>query len=166
MLQRYLIILFLFILPLSSADKKVSFYLDTLHTTHYLLDEPGQNEGWGANVYGLEFPVSQNIDERMILGSTINSQFNRCFIIGMHDDLYTNENLTFEASYMYVGEFFFDEFSQCDDDGIYSEVKKAVSIGFVPVLYYGLEYNIYETVGLEIGWILPGILVLGVQVHY
>ncbi len=166
MLYKYLILLFLLFLPLISADKKVSFHLDTLYTKHYLLKEDGQNEGFDADVYSIEFALTDSIDERMIIGSNINSQFNKCFIVGIHDDLYEKDNLTFEASYMYAGEFFFEDFENCGDDGIYSEVKQALSIGFVPILYYGLEYNIYETVGLELGWILPGILVFGVQVHY
>ena len=166
MLQKYLIFLFLILLPLNSSDKKVSFHLDTVHTTHYLLDEEGQNEGMGADVYAIEFALTPNIDERMIIGSTINSQFNRCFILGIHDDIYTNNNLTFEASYMYVGEFFFDTFEHCGDDGIYNEIKDVTFLGFVPAIYYGLEYNIYDTIGLEIGVVLPGILVLGIQIHY
>lgn len=94
-----------------------------------------------------------------IMGTFLNSYKDRCILIGLdrkwHD---FNSKLSFHGIYAYAGEFFLNQFDNCQNNGIYNTFEERTGIGFAPYLYHGIRYDITKIASLEFGFIFPKVL--------
>jgi hypothetical protein len=95
----------------------------------------------------------------------MNNSFNdRCLAAGVRKDWANlGDGLVFKGIYGYVGEFFFDAFSDCGDHGSYHDFKKVTGVGFSPYIYHGFQYNFTSYFGMDVGLIIPSVFVITVQ---
>jgi len=114
----------------------------------------------------LEKQIDEKSDYSLYGGTLINSEGNRCALLGMEKRWGEYHNLVIEGIYVYAGEFFIKPFSQCGDAGAYREMKKLSGIGFAPYIYHGVKYEINRYVSFRSGFILPGIVVLSLQLGF
>lgn len=114
--------------------------------------------------FSIERKLSAESDLSLVAGTFLNSQDNRCIILGARKDWHRfNDKLVFKGVYAYAGEFFFEPFENCGDDGFYKTVKDEIGIGFAPYLYHAIQYNFTDYFGVEGGLMLPGLVVMSVQ---
>jgi len=122
------------------------------------------NQYFDNRLFSIERKLSADSDYSLLAGTFLNSQNNRCFLLGVRKDLYQiNDYLVIKGVYSYAGEFFFDAFSHCGDGGIYQTLKAHTGVGFAPYFYHALQYNVTDYWGVEAGMILPGIVVMSMQ---
>ncbi len=92
-------------------------------------------EHFGNQFFSIGYDLTPR--HNFLVGTFKNSQDNRCFATGL-DYVWANFNngWRFKGSYLYAGEFFFDDFSSCGDEGYILKSKK--SPGLVCSLYKSL----------------------------
>ncbi|MGD8105871.1 hypothetical protein ACQE32_04220 [Pantoea sp. FN0302] len=144
--------------------------LYSLHTASfaYHLYSPTKdyNQYFKNNLIAVERRVNENSDYSLYAGTMINSEGNRCALLGFEKDWGTYNNLTIEGIYLYAGEFWFKSFSNCGDKGMYQDIKKMTGVGFAPYIYHGVKYEMNPHVNFRSGVLLPGILVLSLQLKF
>lgn len=100
------------------------------------------------------------------VGTSKNSFGDQMAIIGYRHIWHRfNKRLYFEGLYAYAGEFFLPIFSHAGDNGIYHKLKMKTGIGFAPYIYHGIDYAITSYLTLELGFILPIIPIVTLQIN-
>lgn len=84
----------------------------------------------------VEKRLSAESEYSLYAGTMINSEDNRCVLLGMGKQWGEYKKLVIEGLYVYAGEFFFEPFSHCGDRGIYHEFKRITGVGFAPYIYH------------------------------
>jgi len=132
---------------------------------YHMTDNHGQyNEKFNNDFFSVERKFSADSKYSLLVGTMKNSFADRCLTLGVRRDWFNSQTgWTFKGIYAYTGEFFFDAFSHCGDDGAYHTAKKITGVGFAPYVYHGLQYNFTDYFGVESGIILPSIFVVSVQ---
>jgi len=122
------------------------------------------NQYFDNRLFSIERQFHQDSDYSVIAGTFLNSQDHRCVLLGVRKDWYRlNDQTVIKGVYAYAGEFFFDTFEHCGDDGFYETMKDHTGVGFAPYLYHAVQYNFVDYWGVEAGLMLPGILVMSMQ---
>lgn len=167
MLSRVFPVFFMFLLvPLKShAQLNTLVSINTgsflFHVVPYDVDS---NQYFDNRYLSIERKLSADSDYSLFAGTFLNSQDNRCLLLGMRKDWFRfSDNLAVKGIYSYAGEFFFDAFKHCGDGGVYRTSKKRTGVAFVPYIYHAVQYNFNPHIGVEAGFILPFIVVLSVQ---
>ena len=131
---------------------------------HALPKNPGSNQYFDNQLISIERKFSTDSDYSFVAGTFLNSQKNRCILLGVRNDLYRfNDHLVIKGVYAYAGEFFISAFEHCGDDGFYETVDRYTGIAFAPYIYHAAQYNFTDYWGVEAGLMLPGILVMSMQ---
>ena len=124
----------------------------------YNLDKTKQTQFFDNKYFSASIKVSDS--NALVVGTFLNSYGNRCVLLGLEKNWHNfNNKLSFEGLYAYAGDFFFEPLDHCGDKGIYKKFKNITGVGFAPYLYHGIEYDINKIISLDLGIILPGILV-------
>lgn len=122
------------------------------------------NQYFDNRLFSIERKFSADSDYSLVAGTFLNSQKNRCVLLGMRNDLYRfNDNLVIKGVYAYAGEFFISAFEHCGDDGFYETMREHTGVGFAPYIYHAAQYNFTDYWGVEAGLMLPGIVVMSMQ---
>ena len=141
------------------------YSINTGSFVYHMTGNHGQyNEKFNNDFFSAERKLSADSKYSLLVGTMKNSFADRCLTLGVRRDwLNSQTGRTFKGIYAYTGEFFFDAFSHCGDDGAYRTAKKITGIGFSPYIYHGLQYNFTDYFGIESGIILPSIFVVSMQ---
>jgi hypothetical protein len=161
-----LILLLFCLLPIKSYAQLDTFI--SINTGSFLFHlvpfDTESNQYFDNQYFSVERKFSKNSDYSLIAGTFLNSQANRCFLLGVRKDWYqVNNRLVFKGIYSYAGEFFFDAFEDCGEGGVYRTSKENTGLAFVPYIYHAAQYNFNDHIGVEAGFMLPFILVMSVQ---
>lgn len=140
----------------------------SLHTGSFIYHFYGQSKNDYTEHFENKFiagDIKINDSSRLMAGTFINSYGSRCFLLGLEKNWHDfNSKLSFEGSYSYAGEFFFEPFSHCGDSGgIYKKIGNNTGLEFSPYIYHGLEYDLAPMVSLEVGILLPAIFISSIQ---
>lgn len=153
----------------SSYAGEINLYsVNTGSFVYHMTGNHGQyNEKFNNDFFSAERKFSTDSKYSLLVGTMKNSFADRCLTLGVRRDWLqgNNENKgwTFKGIYAYTGEFFFDAFRHCGDEGAYRTAKKITGVGFSPYIYHGLQYNFTDYFGIESGIILPSIFVVSMQ---
>jgi len=152
-------------LPASQADQLKLYSINTGSFVYHLTGNHGQyTEKFDNDFYSVERKFSEDSKYSVLVGTMKNSFDDRCIAIGMRRDwAESNTGWVFKGVYGYTGEFFFDAFKHCGDDGSYADFKKVTGIGFSPYIYHAIQYNFTDYFGVESGIIIPSVFVITVQ---
>ncbi len=135
----------------------------------YHIYPPGQHTQYFDNeLIALTRTVNQieQID-RIVVGTLKNSSDNRCLMLGVGQDWQQiNSKTKLVGLYAYVGEFFWHNFEECDDDGIYADLDNLLGLGFAPYIYHGIKYNFTPQSTINGGLILPGVLSFALEYSF
>ncbi|TEW52260.1 hypothetical protein E2R67_03875 [Psychromonas sp. RZ5] len=122
------------------------------------------NQYFDNRLFFIERKFSVDSDYSLVAGTFLNSQKNRCVLLGMRNDLYRfDDNLVIKGVYAYAGEFFISAFERCGDDGFYETMREHTGVAFAPYIYHAAQYNFTDYWGVEAGLMLPGIVVMSMQ---
>ncbi|WP_052282479.1 hypothetical protein [Kluyvera genomosp. 1] len=148
-----------------NADEINLYSFNTGSFVYHMSGNHGQyNEKFNNDFFSVERKFSADSKYSVLVGTMKNSFADRCLTLGVRRDwLNSQTGWTFKGIYAYTGEFFFDAFSHCGDEGTYRTAKKITGIGFSPYIYHGLQYNFTDYFGVESGIILPSIFVVSMQ---
>lgn len=131
---------------------------------HALPKDDDSTQHFDNHYFSIERKFSEDSDYSLMAGTFLNSQNNRCILLGMRKDWYHfSDKLVIKGVYSYAGEFFFETFADCGNGGFYKTAKEKTGIGFAPYIYHAAQYNFTDYFGLETGFILPGIIVVSMQ---
>lgn len=131
---------------------------------HAVPQDDDATQYFDNHYFSIERKMHAESDISLVAGTFLNSQNNRCIILGGRKDWHRfSDKLVFKGVYAYAGEFFFDPFEDCGNDGFYETVKDEIGIGFAPYIYHAVQYNFTDYFGVEGGLMLPGLLVMSVQ---
>lgn len=135
-----------------SADEINLYSINTGSYVYHLTHNHGQyTENFENNFISVERKFSDDSKYSFVLGTMKNSFDDRCLAAGVRRDWVGWDNgWVFKGIYGYVGEFFFDAFSDCGDHGSYHDFKKATGIGFSPISIMGSSIILH----LILGWML------------
>lgn len=161
-----LLLLILSLLPFKSyAELNTLISMNTgSFLFHAVPFDTESHQYFGNQYFSLERKFSEDSDYSLMVGTFLNSQANRCFLLGVRKDWHRiNKRLVLKGVYSYAGEFFFDTFDNCGDGGVYRTSKENTGVAFAPYIYHAAQYNFNEHVGVEAGFILPLIMVVSVQ---
>jgi len=152
----------------NAVDNDDFFALFSINTGSFLYHAFPKNEDsnqyFDNRLFSIERKFSADSDYSWLTGTFLNSQKNRCVLLGMRKDWYRiNDRFVIKGVYAYAGEFFINTFSHCGDDGFYETMKDHTGVGFAPYLYHAAQYNVTDYWGIEAGLMLPGILVMSMQ---
>lgn len=159
-------LLFIFLSPFKSHAESLSLYsMNTGSFLYHLVPyDPDSHQYFGNEYFSVERKFSEDSDYSFMVGTFLNSQANRCMLIGVRKDWYrVNDKLVIKGMYSYAGEFFIDAFENCGDGGIYKTSKEKIGVAFAPYIYHAAQYNLTDYFGVEAGFILPGIIVMSMQ---
>ncbi|GLS89220.1 hypothetical protein GCM10007916_02870 [Psychromonas marina] len=165
--SRLLFFLLAFMLfPIKSYAERTTLY--SVNTGSFLFHiapfDTDSNQYFDNQYLSIERKFSKDSDYSLFAGTFLNSQANRCLLLGLRKDWYrVNDKLVIKGVYSYAGEFFFDAFEDCGDGGFYNTVKEKTGVGFAPYLYHAAQYNFTDYFALEAGFILPVIFVMSMQ---
>ncbi|AVF37611.1 hypothetical protein [Rahnella sikkimica] len=157
---------FLFLVTASIHADEINLYsFNTGSFVYHLTGNYGQyNEFFDNKFMSVERKFSEDSKYSVLVGTMNNSFGDRCIALGLRRDwIQGDSNWVFKGVYGYTGEFFFDAFKHCGDDGSYEDFKKVTGIGFSPYIYHALQYNFTSYFGVETGIILPSVFVVSVQ---
>jgi hypothetical protein len=156
------------LLLLSAANQADEINLYSINTgsfVYHLTHNRGQyNEKFDNHFYSVERKFSEDSKYSLLAGTMKNSFDDRCIALGLRRDWVSgNTGWVFKGVYGYTGEFFFDAFKHCGDEGSYNDFKKVTGIGFSPYIYHAVQYNFTDYFGVESGIIIPAVFVVSVQ---
>lgn len=159
---------FLWILLSSSPMHANEINLYSINTGSFIFHaydpDKNKNQYFNNQYFSVERKLSKDSKYSFMLGTLLNSESNRCALIGLRRNWWSNDSAwAFKGVYTYTGELFFDSFSHCGDGGTYHKLKEKTGIGFAPYIYHAVQYNFTDYFGVEGGVILPGILVVSIQ---
>ncbi|ODS22636.1 hypothetical protein AB835_13085 [Candidatus Endobugula sertula] len=144
-------------------------YIFSLNTGSYLNHIGSHNSEYVQRfdnktvILGIKSSDSTSIS----VGSFLNSFNNHCFLLGIEKNWHHfNNKLSFEGLYAYAGEFFFNKFDNCGNNGVYNTAKDKLGIAAVPYIYHGFEYDFTSFMSLQVGIILPNLFVSTIQWKY
>lgn len=167
MFFRLTFLAFIFILfpHKSNAELNTLISMNTGSFLFHLVPFDTESHQYFDNQYfSIERKFSENSDYSLLAGTFLNSQANRCILLGVRKDWYQiNNKLVFKGVYSYAGEFFVDAFDSCGDGGVYKTNKEKIGVAFAPYIYHAAQYNFTEHIGVEAGFILPIIVVFSIQ---
>lgn len=167
MSARFLILFFLllqFLIPTGQAREINLYSVNTGSFVYHLLDNQGMyTEKFDNQFFSAERRFSEDSEYSLLLGTMKNSYGDRCLALGVRKDWKKQSRWTFKGVYGYTGEFFFEPFSHCGDDGIYRSFKKTTGVGFAPYIYHAVQYNFTDYFGVESGIIFPSVFVISMQ---
>ncbi len=151
--------------PSIMANPLELFSVNTGSFLYHALPPDSDSTQYFKNQYvSVERKLSADSDYSLMVGTFINSQSERCALLGVRKDWYhVNDKLVIKGVYAYAGEFFFDAFKDCGNDGFYQDMKDYTGVGFAPYIYHAAQYNFTDYFGVEGGLMLPGILIMSVQ---
>lgn len=161
-----LLFVLLYLCPLFSyAERSTLFSMNTGSFLFHIVPlAENSNQYFGNQYFSIEKKFSKNSDYSLIVGTFINSQNDRCMLLGLRKDLYqVNNSLVIKGVYSYAGEFFFDAFDDCGNDDVYRKVKDKMGVGFMPYVYHGVQYNFNDHFAVEAGFLLPLIFAMSIQ---
>jgi hypothetical protein len=118
------------------------------------------------HIYAPKEGDNQYFKNQLFAGTFINSESNRCILLGMGKNWVRRNQWSFEGLYAYAGDFVFTPFEHCGDDGFYQDMKRATGIGFAPYIYHGVKYDVNSYVSVRSGILLPGIVVMSLQLRF
>lgn len=131
---------------------------------HAFPPDEDSNQYFDNRYFSIERKLSADSDYSVMAGTFLNSQNERCALIGVRKDWHRfSDKLVFKGVYAYAGEFFIETFEDCGQGGFYEDMKDNIGVGFAPYIYHAAQYNFTDYFGVEGGLMLPGILVLSVQ---
>ncbi|WP_413724620.1 hypothetical protein [Sodalis sp. RH16] len=133
---------------------------------HVYAPKEGDNQYFKNQLFAIEKKVHNNSDYFFLAGTFVNSESNRCVLLGMGKNWVRHNNWSFEGLYAYAGEFVFKPFEHCGDDGFYHDVKRATGIGFAPYIYHGVKYDLNSYISVRSGLLLPGIVIMSLQFRF
>ncbi|WP_312454817.1 hypothetical protein [Pseudescherichia sp.] len=146
----------------AQADHTISF--NTGSFVYHLLGNHGQyTEKFDNEFYSVEKRLPDHPDYSLLVGTMRNSYGDRCLSLGVRKDWAEKDNIVFKGIYGYTGEFFFNEFSKCGDEGIYHSFKNITGVGFAPYIYHAVQYNVTNHFGVESGIIFPSVFVVSLN---
>ncbi|WP_254388385.1 hypothetical protein [Enterobacter soli] len=150
------------------ADELNLYSINTGSYVYHLTHNHGQyTEHFDNKFISVERKFSEQSEYSYILGTMNNSFNDRCLAAGVRKDWASlGDGLVFKGIYGYVGEFFFDAFSDCGDHGSYHDFKKVTGVGFSPYIYHGFQYNFTSYFGMDVGLIIPSVFVITVQLSF
>ena len=153
-------LLFSFSKSAFSQEKKIP--LITLNTGSFLYHfVPKSNDDYTQFFNNRYLSIGVKITKKgyFSFGTMLNSHGDRMATIGFKTNLYTfSEKIHLQGFYAYSGEFFFKAFSHAGNRGNYLEVKKRTGIGFIPVIYHGIDIKLNSFLAIEVGitlWVIP-----------
>ena len=152
--------------PFYAFSNQGDFSLKYLSFVYHTYDPDYDGTQYLENQF---FSLGYNLDSKnsFSIGTFKNSQGNRCFSAGLNREWVDFGNSwRFSGSYLYAGEFFFDVFSSCGDEGLYADVKDAIGIGFAPYINHYFSYNFTESTSVDFGLLLPGITVINFNTNF
>lgn len=151
-----------------TLNKDLNFSLNTGSFIYHAYDPGGDFTQYLQNRFvAIESKLTNRVVDSVVAGTFINSDGNRCVLLGVQKNWHHfSSRMTFEGVYAYAGEFFLNAFSDCGAAGFYNDIERATSIGFAPYIYHGIECDLNQHASLEVGAILPGIIVLTLQWHF
>ncbi len=154
--------------PVDSLNADLKYSLNTgSFVYHAYSPQRDFTQYFENHFFALERKIRNPYVDALVIGSALNSHGNRCLMLGVQKDwIQYDERLSFEGVYAYAGEFFFDAFDRCGDEGFYSNIKDITGVGFTMYIYHGIEYDLGRHLSLEFGAALPAILLLSVQWHF
>jgi hypothetical protein len=151
-------------LMISFAPAAETLSFNTGSFVYHLIGNHGlYTEKFDNEFYSVEKRLSDNSDYSLLVGTMRNSYGHRCLSLGVRKDWAEQGNIVYKGIYGYTGEFFFDEFSQCGNEGIYHSFKKITRVGFAPYIYHAAQYNFTHYFGVEAGIILPSVFVVSLN---
>lgn len=154
---------------LTNKNTKFSIHVGS-YVKHFIPKDNNFNftEEFDNKFFDIEYKLDENkFFDRITVGTFLNSEENRCAVFGVQKDWKNiTDKLAFEGMYAYVGEFFFDAFEHCADQGIYRKIKRFTGLGFAPYIYHGLEYSLNKHISLEVGFVAPFIVVSSIQLNF
>lgn len=165
----YRLPIMLFFLALTSlpshAERSTLYSVNTGSFLFHLLPfDTESNQYFDNHYFSIERKFSEESDYSLFVGTFLNSQANRCLLLGVRKDWYrVNNKLMIKGVYSYAGEFFFDAFEDCGEGGFYKTSKEKTGVGFAPYIYHSAQYNFTDYFALEAGFILPLIFVMSAQ---
>ncbi|WP_413722275.1 hypothetical protein [Sodalis sp. RH23] len=143
------------------------YSLDTASFAYHIYaPKEGDNQYFKNQLVAIERKVHKNSDYSFFAGTFINSESNRCVLLGMGKNWVRRNQWSFEGLYAYAGEFVFTPFERCGDDGFYQDIKRATGIGFAPYIYHGVKYDVNSHVSVRSGILLPGIVIMSLQLRF
>jgi hypothetical protein len=149
------------------ADNRDLYSLNTASFVyHVYAPKEGNNEYFNNELFSIERRMDESSDYTLFAGTLINSESNRCILLGVGKNWANYNDWSIEGMYAYAGEFIFEPFSHCGEGGFYQDLKNATGVGFAPYIYHGVKYNLTPHVSLRSGILLPGIVVLSLQLRF
>jgi len=147
------------------ADEINLYSFNTGSFVYHLTGNYGQyNEFFDNKFMSVERKFSEDSKYSALIGTMNNSFGDRCIALGLRRDwIQWDSNWVFKGVYGYTGEFFFDAFKHCGDEGSYNDFKKVTGVGFSPYIYHAFQYNFTSYFGVETGIIIPSVFVVSVQ---
>lgn len=155
--------------PLSApqADDLDLYSIHTASFVYHAFAPADRYEQFFKNkLIAVERRMDSDSDYSLYAGTMINSEGDRCVLLGVDKKWAARNQWTFEGIYLYAGEFFAKTFSHCGDSGAYHDIQKVTGLGFAPYIYHGVKYDVNRYIGLRAGVILPVITVLSVQIRF
>lgn len=155
-------------LPVLAAQQEASelslYSVNTGSFVYHIIGNHGlYTEKFDNAFFSAERKFSADSDYSFLAGTLKNSYGDRCIALGVRRDWIKDSSWTFKGVYGYTGEFFFDAFSHCGDEGVYHSFEKVTGIGFAPYIYHAVQYNVTDYFAIESGIILPAVFVISVQ---
>lgn len=149
----------------ASVASEVSLYsVNTGSFVYHLIGNHGlYTEKFDNQFFSAERRLSENSPYSFLAGTLKNSYGDRCIALGVRRDWVIEDGWTFKGVYGYTGDFFFNTFSHCGDEGVYHSFKNATGVGFAPYIYHAVQYNFTNYFGIESGIIFPTVFVISVQ---
>lgn len=161
----FAILCLLTVVPECVAGEINLYSMNTGSFVYHMINNEGQyTENFDNKFFSVERKFSEDSKYSILVGTMKNSFNDRCIALGLRRDWISNDSgWVFKGVYGYVGEFFFDAFSQCGNDGSYEKFKDVTGVGFSPYIYHAVQYNFTSYFGIESGIILPSIFVVSAQ---
>ena len=152
-------------LAATAQASEINLYsVNTGSFVYHLIGNHGlYTEKFDNQFFSVERKFSSESKYSMLVGTMKNSYGDRCLALGVRRDWGQAKGLVFKGVYGYTGEFFFDEFSHCGDEGIYHSFRNVTGVGFAPYIYHAAQYNFTDYFGIETGIILPSVFVISMQ---
>ena len=158
----FLLFTFFFIFSKRAFSQEENVPLITLNTGSFLYHfVPKSNKDYTQFFNNKYLSIGIKISNKgyFSLGTMLNSHGDRMATIGFKTNLYTfNEKIHLQGFYAYSGEFFFKAFSNAGNKGNYLSFKKKTGLGFIPIIYHGVDIKLNSFLAIEVGitlWVIP-----------
>ncbi len=108
---------------------------------HVVPFDTDSHQHFDIQYFSVERKFSKDSDYSLMVGTFINIQANRWFLLGLRKDWHRmNKRLVIKGVYSYVGEFFFDTFESCGDGVFLGLVSRKQALLLLPI--FTMQHNI------------------------